>query len=301
MSLIDFILNFAALLLWLNWRALPFDPLATATPATLVGTLRRVEPSRVKRWHFLAALAGLLLLRAWLYWQLGPALNWTARLNLFATHLAFASDFFGLMLLYSALSFGLLLGVFWHWLLLLSMLGGDSGEYPLPLRLARTHLGFVAHLATWKKLLLPLVVGFVLWWLLTWPLTKWGLMPRPVSAMARLAQSGLVGLSTYLAWKYLIVGLLTLHLLHSYIYFGRHPGWNFVDAAARRLLRPLRALPLRGGKVDLTPVVGILLVLLLAFFAEAGLPPARMDAKGRREPRAVEIPGLSELYERVSR
>lgn len=301
MSLIDFILNFAGLLLWLNWRALPFDPLATATPATLVGTLRRTEPARVKRWHFLATLAGLLLLRAWLYWQLGPALNWTAHLNLFATRLAFKSDSFDLMLLYSVMSFGLMLGVFWLCLLLLSMLGGDNGENPLPFRLARAHLGFVNHWATWLKLLLPLVIGFVLWWLISWPLTAWGLVPRPVSALVRLAQSGLVGLSTYLAWKYLIVGLLTLHLLHNHIYFGRHPLWAFVDLAARRLLRPLRILPLRGGKVDLTPVAGIALVFLLAYFAEAGLPPAVRDAHGRRDARAFEIPGLIDLYERVSR
>jgi len=151
------------------------------------------------------------------------------------------------------------------------------------------------------KLLLPVVAGFVLWWLLTWPLSAWGLMPRPISATARLTQSGLVALSAYLAWKYLIAALLTLHLLHTYVYFGRHPIWNFVDTAARRLLRPLRALPLRGGRVDLTPVVGIALVFLFAFFAEIGLPPARKDANGRREHRAFEIPGLIELYERAAR
>ena len=64
MSLIDFILNLAGLLLWLNWRTLPFDPLSKTTPATLVGTLRRAAPTRVKRWHFLAALGALLVLRA---------------------------------------------------------------------------------------------------------------------------------------------------------------------------------------------------------------------------------------------
>ena len=301
MGLIDCILNLAGLLLWLNWRAAPFDPLATATLATLAGTLRQAQPATLKRWHFLASLAGLLLLRAWFYWQLGPALNWTARLNLLATRLAFKSDDLGLMLLYSALSFGLMLGVFWLWLLLLSMLGGDSVENPLPIRLARAQLGFVAHWAAWKKLLLPLFVSFSLWWLLTWPLAEWGLMPRPVSAAARLVQSGLVGLSAYLSWKYLIASLLTLHLLHNYIYFGRHPVWNFVDVAARRLLRPLQRLELRRGKVDLTPVVGLALVFLLAYFAENGLPPARMDVHGRRVPRAFEIPGLHDLYERTTR
>ena len=270
MGLIDYLLNLASLLLWLNWRGTTFDPLAGATPATLVGTLRRAEPARAKRWYFLAALAGLLGLRAWLDWQLGPALNWTARVNLFATRLAFKSDFLGLMLLYSVLSFGLLLGICLSWLLLLSLLDTGAGA-ALPIRLARQHLGFIDGWPAWRKFLLPLVVGFGLWWLLTWPLCRWGLIPQPASATGRLAQSGLVGFSAYLAWRDLIAALLGLHLLHNYLYFGRHPLWSFVDGAAGRLLRPLRALPLRWGKFDVSPVVGLALVLVLARLAEAGL------------------------------
>ena len=303
MSLIDFILNLAGLLLWLNWRAVPFDPLTSATPATLVGTLRRAEPTRVRRWHFLAALAGLLVFRAWLYGQLGPALNWAPRLNLVATRLVFKSaDPHGWQpLLFSLLSFSLFLGIFFLWLLLLSLLARGSGESLLPLRLARVHLGFVCAWPAWKKLLLPLVAGFVLWWLLTWPLAAWGLIPRPVSSWSRLAQAALVGSSTYFAWKYLIAALLVLRLLHNHIYFGRHPVWNFVDVAGRRLLGPLQRLPLRVRRVDLTPMAGIVLVFLIAHFAENGVPSARLDANGRREARAFEIPGLIELYERVSR
>ena len=41
MGLIDFILNLAGLLLWLNWRAAKADPLGKPAPATLIGTLRR--------------------------------------------------------------------------------------------------------------------------------------------------------------------------------------------------------------------------------------------------------------------
>ena len=76
MALIDFILNLAGLLLWLNWRSVRFDPLGKRTPATLIGTLRRAEPRRWRRWHLLAALGGLLLLRAVFYWQIGAAANW---------------------------------------------------------------------------------------------------------------------------------------------------------------------------------------------------------------------------------
>src|ERR1043165_4473881 len=126
MALIDFILNLAGLLLWVNWRAIPFDPLTTATPATLVGTLRRAEPSRVKRWHFLLGLGALLVLRAFFYRLIGPAVDWTATLNLFATRLAFRSDSQNLMLLYSALSFGAALSFFLLWLVLVSLIARGS-------------------------------------------------------------------------------------------------------------------------------------------------------------------------------
>ena len=89
MGLIDFILNLAGLLLWLNWRSVRFDPLGKRTPATLIGTLRRAEPRRLRRWHLLAALGGLLLLRALFYWQIGSAAHWTGRDLEFGRHYAF--------------------------------------------------------------------------------------------------------------------------------------------------------------------------------------------------------------------
>ena len=64
MGIVDFILNLAGLLLWLNWRSIRFDPLAKRTPATLTGTLRPADPHKTRRWHLLAIIAGLLVLRA---------------------------------------------------------------------------------------------------------------------------------------------------------------------------------------------------------------------------------------------
>lgn len=302
MGLIHFILDLAALLLWLNWRAKPYDTLATATPATLVGTLRRAESRPAKRWYFLAALAGLLVLRAVLYRMLGPALNWTGQLNLGATSLAFKSDLLSRMLLFSALSFGVTLVIFFFWLLLLSMLGRHAETATAPIRLARIQLGF---LETWPaalKLLLPFVVGFAGWWVLTWPLVECGLLPPVISEAARLAQAGLVGVGSYLAWKYLVLGLLVLHLLHNHIYFGAHPSWNFVNYAAKRLLHPLRVIPLQIARVDLTPIIGIGLIALFAHGLEFGLrPPARLDENGRPMPPSIELPGLADLFRRVTR
>jgi uncharacterized protein YggT (Ycf19 family) len=223
-------------------------------------------------------------------------------LNFGVTSLAFKSDFFDRMLVFSLLSFGLTLVVFHFWLVLLSLLGRGDNESVSPVRLARAQLGSLDAWPFWLKLVLPFVVGFAGWWALTWPVSAWHLMPPPGSEWTRLAQAALVGLGSYLSWKYLVLALLGLHLLHSYIYFGSHPLWNFVDRAARRLLAPLRLLPLRLGRVDLAPVVGIGLVWLFAHGAEHGLrPSAKFDEQGRPMPPAVEIPGLVDLYRRVSR
>ena len=269
MGLIDFILNLAGLLLWLNWRSIRFDPLGKRTPATLVGTLRRAEPSRLRRWHLPAVLGGLLLLRALFYWQIGSASKpvWAGTLDLNVIAPSFLSNSFGLMLLFSIFSFGLTLVVFYLWLLLLSILEG-----PEPIRrLVRMQLGGLDCWPRWMRLFLPLTVVALLWWLASWVLTWLGIVPHPVSAAHRIEEALVIGLGSYMSWKYIAGVLLALHLLNSYIYFGRHPFWGYVNAEARTLLWPLRAVPLRVGKVDFAPVAGIVLVFLFAELAERGL------------------------------
>src|SRR3954470_23795001 len=105
MPLIDFILNIAGLLLWLNWLSINFDPLNRATAASLIGTLKKADASGPKRWKFLAGLVSLLLLRALIYWQVGAAVNWTPSLQLGFVDLSFRSDYLGRMLLFSLFSF----------------------------------------------------------------------------------------------------------------------------------------------------------------------------------------------------
>jgi uncharacterized protein YggT (Ycf19 family) len=266
MGLIDFILNLAGLLLWLNWRSVRFDPLGKRTPATLIGTLRRAEPRRLRRWHLLAALGGLLLLRALFYWQIGSAAHWTGTLNLSVITLSFRSDYFVRMLLFSIFSFGLTLGVFYLWLLLLSILAGPEPFH----RLVQMPLGGIDRWSRWAKFLLPLVATALLWGVVSWPFA-WLHRQQTMSMAYRIEEALVIALGSYLAWKYLIGALLVLHLLNSYIYFGKHPFWGYVNAGAQTLLSPLRALPLRVGKADFAPVVGIVLVFLAAELAGRGL------------------------------
>ncbi|MEI9963056.1 MAG: hypothetical protein WDM76_18665 [Limisphaerales bacterium] len=102
---------------------------------------------------------------------------------------------------------------------------------------------------------------------LSWWFARLEIIPQPVSMAHRIAESLVVGLSSYLPWKFVAGALLVLHLLNTYIYFGKYAVWNYVKSLAQTLLAPLEKIPLRVGKADFAPVVGIALVFLIAEMA----------------------------------
>lgn len=303
MALLDFILNLVGLLLWFNWRAARFDPLSKFTPATLAGTLRRAERTRLQRWHLPFGLLGLLLLRVPLYLLFGRELNWVGSVDVGVISLSFKAQAASYvpMLLYSFYSFGVMLAVFLMWVLFLSALKSQAPENDSLRQLLRLHLG---RIETWPgllKLLLPLLVIAPLWFGASWPLSHWEILPPVPSLGQRAKQALLVAAGSYLAWEYLIIGILGLYFVNSYVYFGRNPFWQHLDVIGGQLVAPLRPLPLRLGKMNFAPLVGIALVLLLAVFLEQGLElPWGTDATGRPKPRWIDIPGLVDLYQRVS-
>jgi len=279
-GIVDFILNLAGLLLWLNWRSIRFDPLVKRTPATLMGTLRPAAPQKIRRWHFLVFIAALLLLRAAIYRWLGGTTGWTARLDFGLAVLPFRSDWFVRILTFSFLSFGLTLGIFYMALLFLSLLNGPDPIH----RLVKIPLGRVDGWPRWAKIPLPFLVAALAWGALTW-LAGWLQISPPASMALRVEQSLLMALNLYLVWKFPLGALLVLHLLNSYIYFGRHPFWNYVNATAQTLLRPLKKVPLRLGRVDFAPVLGIAVVFLFAELVENGVTAFQAT-----------LPGLVGLY-----
>jgi hypothetical protein len=263
MGAIDLILNLAALLLWLNWRSMALDPLAMSPPTTLVGTLRRAEPRRAKRWPLLAAILALLFIRAVLYWQLGPAADWTPSLKLGVITLSFRHDFFARALAFSGLSFVFTLVVFYAWLLFVSLVNSAApDEEPLQ-KLVRLHLGWFERLPWLARLLGPLLASALIWLAIAPLLTNWQIIPRPLSVLHRMEQAGAIGLGVYLSWKYLILPLLLVYLINSYVYLGRHAVWSFISLTGRNLLKPARFLPLRIGRLDFAPVIAIPAVIFL--------------------------------------
>lgn len=304
MDLLDFILNLVGLLLWFNWRAARFDPLARSRPATLAGTLRRAEKSSLKRWHLPLGLVVLLLLRVPLYATFGSALNWTGKLNVVVISIPFRSDTDSYlpMLLYSFYSFGVMLATFQLWVLLVSILKSRASETDPLRQVLRLHLGRVENWPALVKWVLPLVVVTLLWAAASWPLTLSGVLPPANSLAQRLHQALLVGVGSYVAWEHLIISVLVLYALNTYVYFGRQPFWQHLDMIGRLLVQPLRRLPLRFGKIDLAPWLGIGLVFVVAHgFVQGVKSPAERRPDGSLAPRAIAVPGLVDWYERVSR
>jgi uncharacterized protein YggT (Ycf19 family) len=264
MGIVDFILNLAGLLLWLNWRSLRFDPLVKRMPATLMGTLRPAAPKKLRRWHLLVFLAGLLFLRALIYRWIAPF--WIGKLDFGLVVPPFRSDWFGGMLIFSFFSFGLLLGIFYIGLLFLSLLAGPDPIHAL----VKIPLGRVDGWPRWVKVILPFAGTAAGWWLTSWLFAWLQIIPH-VSMAARFEQSVVMGLNSYLLWKFPAAALLALHLLGSYIYFGRHPFWKYIAATAQKILQPLKSIPLRLGKVDFAPVLGVVIIFLFAEGAGRGL------------------------------
>ena len=264
MGLLDFILNLVALLLWLHWRSLRFDPLTQRIPATLVGTLRPAEPRRLAGWKWLVGLGFLLATRALVYRGIGDPVEWTPKLNLGVVVPALRGDNLQLDLLYSVLSFMRLLLIFYFWLLVLAAINHRTLEPDPLLKLVRLQLGRCARWPWPWAVSLPVVLAASLWVVLH-PLLVHLDLAGPAGSTAHLLEQGaLVGMSLLLTLQFLLPGLLLLYIVSSYVYLGTNPFWEFISASARNLLAPLRLL--RLGKLDLAPAVGIVLVILVLHF-----------------------------------
>ena len=268
MAWLNLIPDLAALLLWLNWLQLRSDPFAKTTPASLAGTLKRAEVASPKRWKFPAMLAALLLARAWLYLQLSSALNLTLKLQLGFINVPFRGDLPLHILVFSALSFASVLATFYLWMLLLSAINSGPAMANLVHEMIRAQIKWLDRWPKFLKLLSPFLLGGLAW-LALHPLLRWlAVVPGNKSVVQLSAQAAVVGVGTYLAWKFLIIGLLVCHSVNAHVYLGNAPVWNYVDITARNLLSPLRWLPLRFGRVDLLPLLVLAMVILAAHFIE---------------------------------
>lgn len=266
MSIFNFIIDAACLLLWFNWRAAKFDPVKLPGTVSLAGTLRKAGPAASQRWQYLAAMGVLLLVRAAICWQVGPVFLTRIKLDLgiipISFHFAPGWKSLALMLLFSVLRFVVTGAVFYFWLLILSAVNRSLPDKDPLHKLVRFHLGVMEKWPGFLKWILPFFAG-ALFWIVCQPLLSWlDIVPPSRTFLRLLEQSVIIGLGGFLALKWLIVGILLLHLVNSYVYIGPQPVWNYASDTSRNLLRPFDRLPLRAGKVDFLPPVAIALIFL---------------------------------------
>jgi uncharacterized protein YggT (Ycf19 family) len=271
MNLVDLLLNLAGLLLWVGWRSIRLAETPTAPGLSLASTLERPSRAVVHRGRPLLALAGLLLARPVLYWQVGASAHWDPALDLGLVAIPFPTPSFPHMLLYSLLGFGRTLAVFYLTLLLFALLGGPGPEAGPVHGFVRLQLGRAARWPAAVLALLPLATATLLWMLLTPALVRMGLIAPGPTPGDRLQQGLLLGLAAYVLWKYPILVVLVAYLFHTHVFVGHATVWNFVGATGRTLLRPLRPLPLAFGRLDLAPLVAVALLLPAAYYAMRGL------------------------------
>ncbi len=257
MTYVNLITNFCCLFLWFNWISIRYSTLNRPTGVTLAGTLRRAESDSRRQWASLLLLVGIVFLRAFFYYIVQSHM----RLDLGIISVPFHAipGFRSLfrLILFSGISFVVSLAAVYSWLTLLSSANFQMPNDDAMQKIVRLHLNRLERLPRPIKLLLPFVAGLVFWMMLQPCLSHLGIVPKISTWQKWIEQSALLGVAAYLPWKYLIVAVLLLHLLNSYLYLGRHPFWAFINATARNLLLPLSWLPLRAGKVDLLPLVGI--------------------------------------------
>lgn len=268
MPLFDLLLNLAGLLLWFGWRAVGLDQTTRPAPLSLISTLKRAEPRPARPWPLLAALAVLVLMRSTLYWRLGPHTEWAPALNLGLVSVGFRVDLWQHALVFSLASFlhawviahvGILL------ILLLNRKSPEAGPFQA---LLDAQWGWLARWPATILLLLVPVIGAGLW-LGMQPLFLWlELTSGPVPGIPALQQALAFGLSLFLLWEVVALGLLLIHTINTYVYVGNLGLWNCLANAGRILCRRL---PLRAGRVDLAPFAAAGLVIALAYAATYGI------------------------------
>ena len=271
MDLIHFILNAAAMLLWLSWRSHRFVPANDFRGGTLLSTLKKTERGQFNRKTLVTSLVTLLGLRAIFYWHIGTGVNWAPRMDFVVISIPYRCDFFDRMLLFSVLSFGCWLGIFAFAMLFLQLLNHRTGETNPWQAIVKKHLGIVSDLPIGVRIFLPALTAFVLWLVLSYYLSYLLILELPGSWQHWVGQALVLAVTVHLLCTPLILAVMLLHMVNSYVYLGNYAFLAYINTTAQTLLKLIRRLPLRLGKIDLAPLVFSAIVLGLDIILRRGL------------------------------
>jgi hypothetical protein len=270
MDLIHFILNAAAMLIWLSWRSHRFIPTNDFRGGTLLSTLKKTERGQFNQKTLITSLVLLLGIRAIFYWMIGSAVKWAPRMDLVVISIPFRSDYFDRMVLFSILSFAAWLGIFFCWLIFLQLVNHRAGDANPWQAIVRRHLGWISLLPAGVRLITPAVVTFLIWLVLSYYFTYLHILPEPRTWQHWMGQGVVLAITVHLLCSPLILAILFLHVLNSYVYLGNYAFLAYVNGTAQNILRVVRWAPLRYGKVDFAPFVMAALVLGIDLFFRRG-------------------------------
>ncbi len=272
MGWVDLILNVVGLAFWLSWCG-SLRPARGLGAGTLVSNLKPVETPASARWLNPVGLLILIAGRPLLYGPLARLMESAAVWNPGPVSVPFREDFPARLWFFSVLSFVWALVVWLAGVSLFSRLA-RLGDRTAGLRWFQELGAFPARWPGWVVAVIPLLAGSALWAVLAPPLAARGMLP-PVPGVGRLAlQSLLIGFSAWLPSRWLVAALLVIRFVHEYVYLGDHPLWGWVRAAASPLVRALSWLPVRIGRLDLTPLIAAVAVIVLGALADNALARA---------------------------
>lgn len=252
MNWIHWILNIAALLLWIDWRT-GFAAHQPQPVISLASALRETNRRRSRGWGSLAVFVALVIVRPFFYVNIGSAMNWTPVVDVLGVSLPFRSDLFERMFAYSTAGYLSTLGFFYGCLLFLAVFRTTAPETEVMRRFLRAQLGWLDRLPAFAKAIVPFL-GAGLFWAGSVPvLVALGIAPAMPRPEFLWAQAGILALASILAWKWFFGILFLVHVLNSYVYLGTHPAWAFVSEVGKAMLKPLAVL--RVGKLELAPII----------------------------------------------
>jgi uncharacterized protein YggT (Ycf19 family) len=258
MHIIDFMLNLAAWILWVNAWMQKHHSRVLQQPITLLATLKTSRREIREIWFYLGGCMGVLLIKALLLHYLGSPLNAAVSVDFMHVLVFFQTGSLvsmGLMALTSFLKFAFL-AYLWVWFLWNLSREGVAEPIIGNLEMA---LGFLPgrHVLIQVTVLMLLGIGG---WIGLGLMFGWvGILPSNVGMSQLIWQAIWISASAWLSLFWLILVLMILYLIHSYVYLGNWEGWVWVEGMGERLLEPFEMLPLQWARIDLSPCIILLM------------------------------------------
>lgn len=270
---INLLLNLAGLGLWIGAFAFSRAAARLSRPLTLLSTMRPETSAAHGRLVLLGSLMALLVLRAAAYWNFSMTGSKFPSVDFGILSISFRPDLFTDLLAYSVGSFFVFLYLYYLWMLGISLCFRSSGPVDSIENFVNQQLRFLASWHAGWKVFISLFAGAGLWLATGMVLHVFGIggIPREWSGLTLLLQSPFVAASFGCSFLLVMAAVLALHFINSYVYFGEHAVWPFIDRTAKVYLSPLRRFPLMVGRFDFAPIFGILVFWFLNRIGDRGI------------------------------